>query len=335
MQRDEFLPRLARMQREAVERQWLQPRVRYGYFPANRDGNDLVIFSPDEAEREIARFTFPRQPRRDRLCLADYYLPLSSGRRDVAVFQIATVGAEATALTERLQAAGEYSESFFTHGLSVQTAEGLADYAHARIRAELAPDPIRAKRYSWGYPSCPDLAQHAIVDRLIDAGAAGIRITEDSSSTLSRRPRRWSSSTPTRAISHWRYQAAGRRAVGLPAWLGCDWGGGNRFFGQLDRGEKLLDIHEVLVERLSHGLPGDLEHSLTRNDGSALDIFDTAIGVSVRYGGSHPKSRLPRTSSATGSGRSESGATSETPSRSPISCSAAAKHSEASPSKPS
>ena len=59
LQRDEFLPRLARMQREAVERQWLQPRVRYGYFPANRDGNDLVIFSPDEAEREIARFTFP------------------------------------------------------------------------------------------------------------------------------------------------------------------------------------------------------------------------------------------------------------------------------------
>ena len=59
MQRDEFLPRLERMQREAVEQGWLQPRVRYGYFPANRDGNDLVVFSPDEAEREIARFTFP------------------------------------------------------------------------------------------------------------------------------------------------------------------------------------------------------------------------------------------------------------------------------------
>jgi 5-methyltetrahydrofolate--homocysteine methyltransferase len=178
LQRDDFLPRLARMQREAVEQGWLQPRVRYGYFPANRDGNDLVVFSPDEAEREIARFTFPRQPRRDRLCLADYYLPLSSGRRDIAVFQIATVGAEATALTERLQAAGEYSESFFTHGLSVQTAEGLADYAHARIRAEVGAGPDQGKRYSWGYPSCPDLAQHALVDRLIDAGAAGISITE-------------------------------------------------------------------------------------------------------------------------------------------------------------
>ncbi len=178
LQRDDFLPRLARMQDDAIERGWLQPRVRYGYFPANRDGNDLVVFSPNEEEREIARFAFPRQPRRDRLCLADYYLPLSSGRRDVAVFQIVTVGAEATALTERLQAAGEYSESFFSHGLSVQTAEGLADYAHTRIRAELGAVPDQGKRYSWGYPSCPDLAQHVLVDGLIDAGAAGIRVTE-------------------------------------------------------------------------------------------------------------------------------------------------------------
>ena len=178
LQRDDFRPRLAKMQADAIARGWLQPRVRYGYFPANRDGNDLVVFSPDESEREIARFPFPRQPRRDRLCLADYYLPLSSGRRDVAVFQIVTVGSEATALTEQLQAAGEYSESFFTHGLSVQTAEGLAEYAHTRIRAELGAAPDQGKRYSWGYPSCPDLTQHLLVDHLIDAGAAGIRVTE-------------------------------------------------------------------------------------------------------------------------------------------------------------
>jgi 5-methyltetrahydrofolate--homocysteine methyltransferase len=178
LQRDEFLPRLERMQAEAIAEGWLQPRIRYGYLPANRDGNDLVVFSPDEAEREIARFTFPRQPRRDRLCLADYYLPLSSGRRDVAIFQIVTVGAEATRRSERLQAAGEYSESFFTHGLGVQTAEGLADYAHARIRAEIGAGPDQGKRYSWGYPSCPDLEQHVIVDRLLDAGAIGVRITE-------------------------------------------------------------------------------------------------------------------------------------------------------------
>jgi 5-methyltetrahydrofolate--homocysteine methyltransferase len=178
LQREEFLPRLTRMQAEAVAEGWLRPRVRYGYFPANRDGNDLVVFSPDEEEREIARFAFPRQPRRERLCLADYYLPLASGRRDVAVFQIVTVGSEATARTDRLQAAGEYSESFFSHGLSVQTAEGLAEYVHQRVRGELGAAPDQGKRYSWGYPSCPDLAQHELVDRLLDAGAAGIRLTE-------------------------------------------------------------------------------------------------------------------------------------------------------------
>jgi 5-methyltetrahydrofolate--homocysteine methyltransferase len=96
----------------------------------------------------------------------------------VAILQIVTVGSEATTRTERLQAAGEYSESYFTHGLSVQTAEGLAEYAHQRIRAEIGASADQGKRYSWGYPSCPDLTQHELVDRLLDAGAAGIRITE-------------------------------------------------------------------------------------------------------------------------------------------------------------
>lgn len=178
LQRDDFLPRLARMQEDAIAAGWLQPRVRYGYFPANRDGNDLVVYSPDEQEREIARFPFPRQPRRDRLCLADYYLPLASGRRDVAAFQIVTMGAEASARTEALQAAGEYSESFFSHGLSVQSAEGLADYAHGRIRAEVGAGGEQGKRYSWGYPSCPDLEQHVLVDKLLDTGAIGVQVTD-------------------------------------------------------------------------------------------------------------------------------------------------------------
>ncbi|CAA9542887.1 MAG: 5-methyltetrahydrofolate--homocysteine methyltransferase, partial [uncultured Thermomicrobiales bacterium] len=178
LQAEEFLPRLARMQEEAERDGWLRPRVRYGYFPANGDGNDLVVFSPDEAERETARFPFPRQPRRERLCLADYYLPLEGGRRDVAVFQIVTVGAAATERTERLQAAGEYAESYFSHGLSVQTAEGLAEYAHSRIRQELGMAAEQGKRYSWGYPSCPDLAQHALVDALLDVGTIGVEITD-------------------------------------------------------------------------------------------------------------------------------------------------------------
>ena len=148
------------MQEEAEATGWLKPQVRYGYFPANGDDNDLVLFDPDDPDREIARFPFPRQPRRERLCLADYFLPLSSGRKDVATFQIVTVGPDATDRTERLQAGGEYSESFFSHGLSVQTAEGLAEYAHQRVRRELGIGEEQGKRYSWGYPACPDLSQH-------------------------------------------------------------------------------------------------------------------------------------------------------------------------------
>jgi 5-methyltetrahydrofolate--homocysteine methyltransferase len=152
--------------------------VRYGYFPANRDGNDLIIFDPVDHHTEIGRFPFPRQPRRERLCLADYFMPLSTGKRDVAALQIVTVGKEASERTERLQADGEYSESFFSHGLSVQTAEGLAEYAHQRVRAELGLAEDQGKRYSWGYPSCPDLSQHDIVKRLLNAADIGVSVTE-------------------------------------------------------------------------------------------------------------------------------------------------------------
>ncbi|MDQ2651921.1 MAG: methionine synthase, partial [Chloroflexota bacterium] len=109
---------------------------------------------------------------------ADYYLPVETGKRDVAVFQIVTVGSEASRRTERLQASGEYSESFFTHGLSVQSAEGLADYVHDRIRAEVGAAKDQGKRYSWGYPACPDLSQHGLVDKLLDTAAIGVTVTD-------------------------------------------------------------------------------------------------------------------------------------------------------------
>jgi 5-methyltetrahydrofolate--homocysteine methyltransferase len=178
LQNQEFLPRLRSMQQEAEVTGWLEPRVRYGYFPANSDGNDLVIFDPKDHDKEIARFPFPRQPRRERLCLADYFLPIESGKRDVVTLQIVTMGRKATERTEGLQKAGEYSESYFSHGLSVQSAEGLAEYVHQRVRRELGIGEETGKRYSWGYPACPDLAQHTIVDRLLDASAIGVNVTE-------------------------------------------------------------------------------------------------------------------------------------------------------------
>jgi 5-methyltetrahydrofolate--homocysteine methyltransferase len=178
LQNEEFLPRLAEMQQDALANGWLCPRVRYGFFPANSDGNDLIIFDPEQPDRELVRFTFPRQPRRERLCLADYFLPRASGKRDVATFQIVTQGTEATRRTERLQGAGEYAEAYFSHGLSVQSAEGLAEYVHQRIRCELGIGEEQGKRYSWGYPACPDLSQHALVERILDSPSIGIRVTD-------------------------------------------------------------------------------------------------------------------------------------------------------------
>jgi 5-methyltetrahydrofolate--homocysteine methyltransferase len=157
---------------------WMKPRVRYGYFPVNAEANDVIIFDPEDHDREIARFTFPRQPARERLCLADYFLPLETGRKDVAALQIVTMGGVADNYTDELQAKGEYSESYFAHGLSVQSAEGLAEMMHQRVRRELGIGEETGKRYSWGYPACPDLEQHAIVDQLLDCGSIGIKVTD-------------------------------------------------------------------------------------------------------------------------------------------------------------
>jgi 5-methyltetrahydrofolate--homocysteine methyltransferase len=91
------------------------------------------------------------------LCLADYFAPVTSGRIDVVAFQVVTVGHAATQRFEVLDAAGEYTEGYYLHGLAVQMAEAAADYLHAHIRRELGLSPERGKRYSWGYPAIPEL----------------------------------------------------------------------------------------------------------------------------------------------------------------------------------
>ena len=128
-----FAPRLERMWRE---QDYLHPRARLGYFPCNSDGNELVVFDPEDPEREIERLVFPRQPKHDRICLADFYRPLDSGERDVVALQGVTVGAEVTELMERLEAEGEFAEQLYVHGLGVQSAEGLAEWLHSEVRRE-------------------------------------------------------------------------------------------------------------------------------------------------------------------------------------------------------
>ena len=164
--RDEFLPRRTAMEKSSIADGWIVPRGTYGYFPANRDGNDVVVFDPDTGE-ETARFDFPRQDEGRLLCLADYLRPIESGVRDVIALQAVTVGQEATEYLDRLQAEEEYTEAYFAHGLAVEAAEGMADLVHARIKRELGLGSDQGRRYSWGYPACPDVEQHADVLRLL------------------------------------------------------------------------------------------------------------------------------------------------------------------------
>ncbi|HLX26728.1 MAG TPA: methionine synthase [Candidatus Cybelea sp.] len=178
--RDEFEPRLARYQEAALHDGFLQPRVVYGYFPAAGTGNDVIVYDPQDPAREIARMTFPRQAGGEHLSLADYLREPENGKAtDLIALQIVTVGTRAAERTEALHAAGDYSESYFLHGFSVQSAEALAEYTHRRVRRELGLENERGKRYSWGYGACPDLEQHEIAFRLLDATQRiGVTLTE-------------------------------------------------------------------------------------------------------------------------------------------------------------
>ncbi|HEY4721954.1 MAG TPA: dihydropteroate synthase, partial [Anaerolineae bacterium] len=126
----EFDARLDRMKREALKTGYLTPQAVYGYFPANSEGDSLIVYDPkvyaasngQESLKEIARFAFPRQTGQEQLCLADYFAPSGSGVVDVVALQVVTVGHGATEKFEELQDGGNYSEAYFLHGLGVETA---------------------------------------------------------------------------------------------------------------------------------------------------------------------------------------------------------------------
>ena len=180
----EFEERLIRMQSRAQRENWLCPQVVYGYFPCNSDGDVLLVYEPGEVDKETsrqgkvaARFTFPRQEGQERLSVADYFAPAGSGVTDVVALQVVTVGHGATERFDALQAAGDYSEAYYTHGLAVQTAEATAEWLHRRVKKELGLGD-RGKRYSWGYGACPDLEDHVQVFKLLPAESAlGMSLT--------------------------------------------------------------------------------------------------------------------------------------------------------------
>ncbi|MBA9051388.1 methionine synthase [Streptomyces murinus] len=168
----------------------LEAAVVHGYFPCVSKDDDLIVL--DEAGGELTRFTFPRQSRGRRLCLADFFRPEESGERDVVGFQVVTVGSRIGEETAKLFEANAYRDYLELHGLSVQLAEALAEYWHARVRTELGvsgADPTRLAgmlrseyqgcRYSLGYPACPDLADRAKIAVLLKPERIGVRLSEE------------------------------------------------------------------------------------------------------------------------------------------------------------
>ncbi|SFF29790.1 methionine synthase (B12-dependent) [Actinacidiphila alni] len=177
---------LTRLQSEGL----LEAAVTYGYFPCVSKGDDLIVLHEDGTER--TRFTFPRQRRGRQLCLADFFRPEESGETDVVGFQVVTVGNRVSEAANELFAADAYRDYLELHGLSVQLAEALAEYWHARVRAELGfagEDPAevedmfalkyRGARFSLGYGACPDLEDRAKIAELLEPGRIGVELSEE------------------------------------------------------------------------------------------------------------------------------------------------------------
>jgi 5-methyltetrahydrofolate--homocysteine methyltransferase len=177
--RDDFRPRLERMW---AEQDYLHPRALLGFFPCYALGNDIIVLDPEDRTSELTRFVCPRQPKGDRICLADFYRPAVDGEPpeelDVIAVQAVTVGSEVTELMAKLELEGEFAEQLFVHGLGVQTAEGLAEWLHHEIRTMLEIPITQGRRYSWGYPAVPEQSEHLKVEQLLGLGEIGMTITD-------------------------------------------------------------------------------------------------------------------------------------------------------------
>ena len=194
MAETEGRPRLRKLLNEVQSNGWLEAAVVYGYFPCVSEGNDLIILhheGPDKG-KERTRFSFPRQSRDRRLCLADFLASKDSGKTDVVAFHVVTMGNTVSKAANELFAKNEYREYLELHGLSVQLTEALAEHWHARIREEMSvrdldsPDlqgildqGYRGSRYSFGYPACPDIEQQTQLCELLEPGRIGVELSEE------------------------------------------------------------------------------------------------------------------------------------------------------------
>jgi 5-methyltetrahydrofolate--homocysteine methyltransferase len=209
---EKYRPILCELEQEVIARGWFEPQAVYGWFGCQSEGNDVIIYEPAGAQpgaavpheyepgehaqpgaavpHEIQRFTFPRQRDGRRLSIADFFAPRSSGRMDVVGMSLVTIGGRASEETKKLFEAGEYTKYLYLHGLSVETAEALAELLHKRMRQELGiagedaerisdlfHQKYRGSRYSFGYPACPNLEDQTKLFALLKPETIGVRLT--------------------------------------------------------------------------------------------------------------------------------------------------------------
>jgi 5-methyltetrahydrofolate--homocysteine methyltransferase len=186
---EKFRPILKELEEEVIAKGFLEPKAVYGYFPCQSEGNDIIVYDPSAAKpgekssthpKELLRFTFPRQKEGRKLAIADFFSSRTSGTMDVLGLSLVTVGAKASEYTKKLFDSGEYTRYLYLHGLSVESAEALAELHHKRMREELgiaAEDSprisdlfhqkYRGSRYSFGYPACPNLEDQTKLFKLL------------------------------------------------------------------------------------------------------------------------------------------------------------------------
>ncbi len=189
-------PMLAELKARCRDEGILDPRVVYGYYPVWSEGNDLVVFDSDDHDREIERFTFPRQEKNRRLCIADFFRDADEcramGRKDVLGLSCVTMGQRVSEVCKTLFEQDDYAAYLYMHGMGVETAEALAELWHKRMRQELGiagddspkisdlfAQKYRGSRFSFGYAACPEMSDQDKLWRLIDPGRIGCELTEN------------------------------------------------------------------------------------------------------------------------------------------------------------
>ncbi len=153
-----------------IKEKLFEPEIVYGYFRCHNKNGKLVVEGQTD---ETIEFDFPRSTKTPHLCLTDYF-----GDDDVVAFQSVTVGSKVAEIIENWNKEDKYTDAYYLHGLAVEVAEALASWTNQKIKSELKIGDKGGLRYSWGFPSCPDVAQHHLVWKLLEPEKSGMTLTE-------------------------------------------------------------------------------------------------------------------------------------------------------------